>query len=123
MSDNITKYTCDICNYETDVRQYFYKHKKSKKHILKSNESAKVNLLVIQSNPKVIQSNPQKLTTKDNDSAKINKCILCSKVYAYKQGLTKHKKTCNKANIIEQYETKIKLIEKECELKLKDQEG
>ena len=32
------KYHCDVCNYDTDDRTYFYHHKKTQRHIKNSNK-------------------------------------------------------------------------------------
>lgn len=78
----MVKYLCKCCNYSTDRHNNMNKHNNSKKHAEKSNTEN-------ESNPQVIQSNPPLQNDEPN-----NKCGACGKIFAYKQGLSKHKKSC-----------------------------
>jgi hypothetical protein len=68
------KYTCKLCDYNTDKKSSFDKHLQTKKH---------------------------KVTTSDKRFLKDaqHKCIICGKIYASRNGLWVHNKKCN--NIIE----------------------
>lgn len=114
MNNVNVKYVCDCCNYETDTRQYFYKHKKSKKHIKKESDANKVNLLVNPSKPLINCEN-------DNPDKTIIKCDSCDKILSCKQSLSRHRKICKNngaGTLDEKYELllKVKLQEQKIEL-------
>jgi hypothetical protein len=81
-------YTCDICNYETDVRTAIYNHNKTKKHIhnlkiyeKKVKEVNAENELLKQKN-KEIEELKQKLIEIENEKDKeIAKLEVEAKIY------------------------------------------
>jgi hypothetical protein len=64
------KYFCKTCNYSCLKKYNYNRHLQTKKHL-------------------------NKCAIK-NEETKNFTCILCNKKYKYSQGLSKHKKTCNK---------------------------
>ena len=102
-------FNCDICNYNCNKKYNFTKHLSTEKH--------KNKLL-----------DDQKMTNDDHKIAKVaNKTFEChcGNKYKYKQGLSRHKKTCNKKeNVITETENKdemkelvVKLINDNSEMK------
>ncbi len=69
-------YNCDICDYNTYDKKDFEKHKLTKKHILRINGDKMV-------------KNGDKLSEKSEFFG-----CECGKEYKYKQGLSRHKKSC-----------------------------
>ena len=102
-------FNCDICNYNCSKKYNFTKHLSTEKH--------KNKLL-----------DDQMMTNDDNKIAKVaNKTFEChcGNKYKYKQGLSRHKKTCNKKeNVITETDNKdemkelvVKLINDNSEMK------
>ncbi len=94
-------YMCSLCNYDTDRFTDLARHNKTMKHIQKENESKTKNINVTIKSP---QSHP-KVT--------INKCENCEKIFSYKQGLSRHRKTCKTDNAAEVAKLKAQIIELE----------
>ena len=102
-------FNCNICDYNCNKKYNFTKHLSTEKH--------KNKLL-----------DDQKMTNDDHKIAKVaNKSFEChcGNKYKYKQGLSRHKKTCNKKeNVITETENKdemkelvVKLINDNSEMK------
>ena len=122
-----TFYICSFC--DKDYKNYNSLGNHNRKFHQKDNL-----VKVIHSNPNVIHSNPKVI--QNNNHLNIEKsvmntfnCIRCDKFYKYKQGLSKHKKTCkpkmDEINNLKQEE--INLIEqqnlvKEEQKKLKEEQ-
>jgi hypothetical protein len=70
---NPAKFSCVDCNYYTDSKKDFWKHKQTKKHIIKTNKTE----------PSIQPSN------------KTFVCV-CDKKYNHASSLCKHRKTCTK---------------------------
>ncbi|ARF08768.1 hypothetical protein Catovirus_1_818 [Catovirus CTV1] len=84
------KYQCIICNYETDDKSNWSKHKKSKKH--KNKESESTNLL-----DKSLM-NPQPLPS----NSKKNICKYCNITFTQTCHLSRHIKKCSEKYHTEQ---------------------
>ncbi|ARF08403.1 hypothetical protein Catovirus_1_453 [Catovirus CTV1] len=116
-------YKCDICNYETSDRGNYYKHKKTKKHIEKSNK------LNVSSNQEQSDNSPKH----PKDTPKFI-CRYCNNSFTRSYTLSCHYKICtfkknsddaeraDKSNKIKILENKIKFIEKEKKLLVKQSE-
>jgi len=91
-------FSCNICNYNCSKKYNFTKHLSTEKH-------------------KIMLLNDQKMTNDDHKIAKVaNKTYEChcGNKYKYKQGLSRHKKTCQgekKVNDIIQTENKDEMKE------------
>lgn len=72
-----SKYTCDKCNYLTNIKQNYDKHLLSKKHNIKVS---------------VIE--------KHTNHPSQHSCINCNKQYKYRSGLWNHKKKCLHNSVI-----------------------
>ena len=79
-SNQSSKFSCIVCNFYTNNKCKYNEHMKTNKHLIKTGEKEK---------PKFI-------------------CSICSKIYATKQSLWKHKQTCKPNDIKD--ENKIKLL-------------
>ena len=71
--NHIMKYSCELCSYFTNSKKDFNKHILTKKHIINTNKHESIN----------------KMITLDYHFCP------CGKQYKFRQGLYKHKKTCN----------------------------
>jgi len=83
-------YTCNICNYETNVRTAIYVHNKTKKHIINSKKEEKQIELVEKENEKL----KQELLNKDKAIIQLE-----TKVEIYKK-LSEKGKTINNNKIV-----------------------
>jgi hypothetical protein len=92
------KYNCNCCNYETDRKSSFDKHNLSQKHLDKSNNAKQQSITVTLES---LQSNPKKCTENVISKQTKNECVSCGATFAFKQGLSKHRKTCVKQAITE----------------------
>src|SRR5579883_2080051 len=88
------KYQCKECNYETDDKSNWYKHKKSKKHIENSNKLLIMN--PVESNKNPIESN-KNLDKKECKPSKYI-CDICKLSYSTTSNLSKHRKKCLNEN-------------------------
>lgn len=86
------KYNCNNCNYHTNTRQYFYSHKKTKKHQKYLKTLPDVSQMLAGCHPNVIpmssQSNPKVIPNLE--------CPKCKYIFTKRQNLWRHKKkdTC-----------------------------
>jgi hypothetical protein len=87
------KYNCSDCIYETDDQSNYNKHLKSKKHIALCNKAARSQLNIILSSP---SCNPTVTIKKEINQQQKYVCADCSLSFAYRQGLSRHRKTCSK---------------------------
>jgi len=65
-----SKFSCIVCNFNTDNKYKYNEHMKTNKHCIKTGEKEKSKFI----------------------------CNICSKIYATKQSLWKHKQTCKTNN-------------------------
>jgi hypothetical protein len=72
-----SKYTCDKCNYLTNVKQNYDKHLLSKKHNIKAS-----------------------INEEQTDHPIQYLCVNCNKRYKYRSGLWNHKKKCSCISLI-----------------------
>jgi len=84
------KYNCSICSYDTDDLSHINRHKKSNKHISKSNQLPIALVSDIQLYPKNIRpvSAPQNILNVENP---IFKCEYCEAVFTKRPNLYRHK--------------------------------
>ena len=116
------KYHCECCNYVTTRNNDFQKHLKTKKHLVKNNESPQSHHLVT---PKSPFSHP-KVTFFSEKSRSALICKYCNKEFKYKQGMYRHiKYSCKKnkdedikelARLLNEQNQQNKLKEKEIEI-------
>ncbi len=95
------KYGCKPCNYQSDNKTNFLKHKQSEKHM---------------QNDKIFEKSEL-----DNVISEILQymCEYCDKPHTTVASLVCHEKTCsNKKLITQKYETIITKLKKECEVKI-----
>jgi hypothetical protein len=86
------EFKCNPCNYETDRLANLIRHKKSKKHIEKSNEVLKVSQMYPKSIPKI---------EKKGDFI----CEFCEESFTKSCNLARHRKNCkNKDDLIKNME-------------------
>ena len=99
------KYECYQCSYKTNASGNYCRHQKSQKHIEKINQPPKSPICY----HKVTPNNPK------NDDKKETKQHICSNCHAefvFRQGLSRHKKTCNIKNDDNKIEKMEQMIEK-----------
>ena len=128
------KYICDYCKYETDDKNNWSKHKKSKKHINKSNTNNENITKIPLPAPKLLLRAPELLFPAPKKENKIIKkliCYHCNLEFNKSFNLARHLKTCKYAKcnenitIIQKEFSKYKkatenvLKEKENEMKIK----
>jgi hypothetical protein len=99
------KYICSLCNYESNDKSNFRKHKKSTKHATLNDQLSKLDI----DDSKMDKELPPKFNCK------------CGKVFKYASGLSKHKKKCDKIEMINILEAKADKINK-LETKVKQME-
>ena len=86
------KFTCDCCNYSTDIKVNFNKHITSKKHKLVESKS-----VVSPSKSKVSPEPVQSIPIVNNVENESFSCKYCGQKYKHKQSVTKHiKYSCTK---------------------------
>jgi hypothetical protein len=110
----MTKYKCDFCNYSTEIRQYWHKHKKTKKHLAKIEENNNPQLTennpqLTEQNPQLTEQNPQ-LTEQNPQLTEQNRpytrgirpninglyqCYECNNTFINKKSYYYHHKRCN----------------------------
>ena len=71
------KYICDYCKYETDDKNIWSKHKKSKKHINKSNTDNENITKISLPAPKLLLRAPELLFPAPKKENKIIKKLIC----------------------------------------------
>lgn len=142
-------YKCDICNYSANSKSHYNKHVLTKKHIQKSNEvlNNPICYPMLSSSNNIgyhMDNNDDKIAegTKLNDNINStksepdiqnkeknkNQCIKCNTVFAYRSGLSKHKKKCSIESTLDKnieciklkYETDLQIQKKDYEIKLRD---
>ncbi|ARF08938.1 hypothetical protein Catovirus_1_988 [Catovirus CTV1] len=114
------KFVCSLCNYSTNDQANFNKHKKSKKHVEKSNKVMKSTSPDSLLTPEGLSKDSHRLHINNNSNSlpndKINtksyKCPNCEIYFSKSCNLSRHLKNCNIKNI--------KSIEKEFEEKIKE---
>ena len=110
---------CECCNYETKRYNNFQKHLKTKKHLVKINESPQSHHLVT---PKSPFSHP-KVTFFPEKSSSALICKYCNKQFKHKQGMYRHIKYSCKKNKDEDIKELARLLnEKNQQNKLKEKE-
>ena len=108
------KFTCECCNYSTDIKVNFNKHITSKKHKLVESKSV-VSLGKSKVSPDPVQSIPI-VNSVENE---FFSCKYCGQKYKHKQSVTKHiKYSCNK-NKTEDLNELVRLLN----LQLEQQKG
>ncbi len=93
-------YYCNFCIYKTDDSGNFYRHKKTKKHILLSNQKATNDVI---SNER-LEEISNKLLDVENNLASISKkiikenfiCQICKTEFKHNSSLSRHRKYCLK---------------------------
>ena len=97
------KYSCINCNYQTDDKGNWSKHKKSQKHIKNSNKDTKTTTIDSKMTPYKLPDDSSKTPTtinkiiqKTNINLEIDKykCDHCYKKYSKSCNLQRHLKTC-----------------------------
>lgn len=126
------RYSCVTCNYETDDFGNWSRHKKSKRHVQKNNQSNKLTCTDSCLTPTRLQSDSDSAPYKNRQSLKNIKsnkvenkfeCNYCGNNYSKSSNLSRHLKFCisKKHNLLEnQFE--IYKREKDIEIKEKDTE-
>ena len=103
------KYNCEFCNYLTDRQNDMSKHKQSKKHKQKEQQSNRLVKGSAKVRPRLVDENKE-----------LFKCVFCGNSFAHKSSLSNHKKACeNKDTLVQTYEEKIKNVENKYEEKIK----
>ena len=101
------KFTCNFCNYSTDVKFCYEKHLNTKKHIEKINENPKISSKYHETIIDLIPENEFK-------------CVFCNNIYTNSGNLSRHKTTClEKKTLIDEF--KMQLLLKDEILKQKDE--
>jgi hypothetical protein len=108
------KFICNPCNYETDDQSNLNRHKKSRKHLDNCHKPAIKLIAVTPESSQVIPKNGfENVISKKRK----NECGGCGATFAFKQGLSKHRKNCkvevasNDKKIIAELQAKIKDLE------------
>ena len=96
-------YSCECCNFKTNLKSNFKRHLNTSKH-----------LRVSQNVSKCIQMYPNDPKMYPNVS-KIFKCKYCDKVFKYSQGLSKHLKYSCKKNNDESMKELVRLLNEQKE--------
>ena len=100
------KFSCEPCNYATDVKFCFQKHENSKRHF------EKVSQPKVETAPSLILPDTLSATSLSND----HNCPFCNNKYT-KQNLARHKNACSeKKNLVDSYSQR----EKENEVIIKE---
>ena len=108
------KFTCECCNYSTDIKVNFNKHITSKKHKLVESKS-----VVSPGKSKVSPDPVQSIPIVNSVENEIFSCKYCGQKYKHKQSVTKHiKYSCNK-NKTEDLNELVRLLN----LQLEQQKG
>lgn len=91
------KYNCESCNYSTDDKGNWSKHKKSKKHFKNSYKENKTTTNNSDCNPKVFRLKSEGIKTK-----KEYICEHCDEIFSLRSNLSRHLKYCkqNKYNLL-----------------------
>ena len=107
------KFTCKVCDYNTENKSNYNRHMKSKIHIQKSNKDKSK---LTQINTKLTQID----SCVNNEVIKFE-CFKCKKIFSSAPSLSRHKNKYCKGKLIDMEEVKIQL-EKEFEDRLKHKE-
>ena len=109
------EYYCECCEFKTKLKPNYERHLRTKKHLLKKNESP-------QSHQKVTPESPQSHHLVTPKSPFFH-CKYCNKEFKFKQGMYRHiKYTCKKNNDEDMKELVRLLNEQNEQNKLKDKE-
>jgi len=96
------KFSCETCNYSTDVKFCYQKHLSSKRHQLKVQKDT---ISTIQHTSDIPSTNLQQ------SNIKMNKCMYCNEIFSNSSSLTRHKKICpEKDNNETKYKHEIELL-------------
>lgn len=124
------KYNCEHCNYSTDDKGNWSKHKKSQKHIKNSNKDNKTTTInTATSQPHLTHTiiNTQRKLEEvkkntESNKKKVYKCTYCENNFSRLDSLNRHLKCCSekksKHGLLEMEYEKYK-VEKENEIKIK----
>lgn len=101
-------YRCDLCEYSTDDRGNFYKHKHSKKHlenVVQLTKTTTSHVKITSNNAinaiddiKTITIGKVPTTKKSKKCKRILECPVCKKKYKHQSSLYRHKKQCDVNN-------------------------
>lgn len=112
------KYICNTCNYTTENKGNYYKHNKTKKHLEKSNKSAKSTKNDPKTIPEQSRNNPGNISIDKkiiSEKQKKYLCDYCNTSFTQSCHLSRHLKYCKKK------ESEHKLLEQEFQ-KYKEQQ-
>jgi hypothetical protein len=106
-SNNMYKFYCEICDFKSNKKNNYEKHLKTDKHSNVQNNQFKYvcELCHFKSNKKYNyekhltseKHTSHHMCTQNNKKIKKHHLCICGKKYSYKQGLSRHKKTCAKS--------------------------
>lgn len=112
------KFSCEPCNYATNIKFSFEKHEKTAKHIEKVNifqmpalsNHTVINKLSLSNHDEIhkLSSCNHEEFNKDVSSKNEYKCPDCDNIYTNRQNLSRHKKTCTQKQVmIDQHEKRL----------------
>ena len=105
----MTVYLCELCDFVTDHKTKFMRHNKTKKHIRNEEQHQQQQKLLQQHqqqhchcyNHTYHHSNHSNHSTLNNNTSKsvdekpTYPCNYCGKIYAHRQGRSRHQKVCS----------------------------